>query len=230
MTFQAYAEEWRRAQVHRASTAKACESYLRVHVYPTLGARPIGAIRRSEIQGWVKGRSEVLAPGSVELAYRWVATIFKSAVSDRIISASPCLRIALPKASKGEVQPLAPEAVHALAAASASASPSTGSTSSGVRFASTASSWTFERAHQSSALPRARRRIGPFPSPRLSLTAGRSPGGVPDPGALTDLHELLRPPPQAEHGSTRPGTGLRSRLASLRAPCSTIFATSTPQP
>jgi hypothetical protein len=34
--------------------------------------------------------------GSVEFVYRWVATIFKVAVGDRLIAASPCIRIALP--------------------------------------------------------------------------------------------------------------------------------------
>lgn len=89
--FRDYAEEWRQAQVHRPSTASQCETYLRLHAYPTLGNRPLGSIRRSEIQGWVKKISDPLAPGSVELAYRWVATIFKAAVGDRIIAASPCI-------------------------------------------------------------------------------------------------------------------------------------------
>ena len=44
-------------------------------------------------QAWVKK----LAPGSVGLVYRWVATTFKAAVGDRLIAASPCIRIALPK-------------------------------------------------------------------------------------------------------------------------------------
>ena len=41
--------------------------------------------------------SEKLAQGSVELVYRWVATTVKAAVGDRLIAASPCIRIALPK-------------------------------------------------------------------------------------------------------------------------------------
>ena len=57
MPFRAYAEEWRAAQMHRPSTASQCETYLRLHAYPTLGDRPIGSIRRSEIQAWVKDRS-----------------------------------------------------------------------------------------------------------------------------------------------------------------------------
>jgi integrase len=115
LLFKEYAEEWRAAQIHRPSTAAAAETYLRLHAYPTLGHRPVNAIRRSEIQAWVKERSQVLSPGSVELVYRWVASIFRVAVSDRLIPASPCVGIKLPKRNRGQVVPLAPEAVEAMA-------------------------------------------------------------------------------------------------------------------
>lgn len=114
MLFRDYAEEWRAAQVHRPGTASAAETYLRVHAYPTLGNRPLGAVRRSEIQGWVKGRSQVLSPGSVELCYRWVATVFKAAVADRLIAASPCVGIKLPTKPRNEVLPLEVAKVQAL--------------------------------------------------------------------------------------------------------------------
>src|SRR5205807_8175091 len=96
--FMEYSEEWRVGQVHRPSTATQCETYLRLHPYPTLGRRPIGAIRRSEVPAWVKKLSDKLAPGSVELVYRWLATFFKAAVGGRVFAASLCIRIALPKA------------------------------------------------------------------------------------------------------------------------------------
>lgn len=115
MPFRQYAEEWRKGQVHRPSTAEQCEIYLRKHAYPTLGSRSLGAIRRSEVQAWVKSMSATLAPSSVEVAYRWVATVFRSAVSDRLIPASPCIRISLPKKENGEIVPLEVEAVHAMA-------------------------------------------------------------------------------------------------------------------
>ncbi|HUP69090.1 MAG TPA: hypothetical protein VM142_04665 [Acidimicrobiales bacterium] len=54
---------------------------MRLHAYPTLGNRALGSVRRSEVQAWVKERSKVLAPASVELVYRWVSTIFKAAVT-----------------------------------------------------------------------------------------------------------------------------------------------------
>lgn len=116
-TFRTYAEQWRLAQVHRPSTFAQAESYLRLHAYPTLGNRALGSVRRSEVQAWVKERSKVLAPASVQLVYRWVSTIFKAAVGDRLIPASPCIRIALPKRDESPVFPLSVSEVDALAGA-----------------------------------------------------------------------------------------------------------------
>ncbi len=115
--FGEFAEKWRVAQVHRPNTVTQLESYLRLHAYPTLGRRALGDMRRSEIQAWVKQLTAVLAPGSVVLVYRWVATIFKAAVGDRLIASSPCMRIALPKCNDAEVVPLSVAEVEALAAA-----------------------------------------------------------------------------------------------------------------
>ncbi len=117
IAFRDYAEQWRVGQVHRPSTAAQAETYLRLHAYPLLGHRPLGSIRRSEIQAWVRDRSEKLAPGSVEVVYRWVPAIFKAAVGDQLIAASPCSRIALPKRDDGEVVPLTDDQVQALAEA-----------------------------------------------------------------------------------------------------------------
>jgi hypothetical protein len=115
--FQEYAEQWRATQMHRPSTAAQAETNLRVHAYPRLGKRPLGAIRRSAIQAWVNDRAEVLSPGTVEVVYPWVASVFKAAVGDRLIAASPCDRIALPKRKRREIVPLEVEAVERLVAA-----------------------------------------------------------------------------------------------------------------
>lgn len=103
--------------MHRPSTAAQAETYLRLHAYPTLGKRPIGAILRSEVQAWVKSLSGTLAPGTVEVVFRWVSTIFKVAVGDRLIAASPCVRIAFPKKATTKVVPLNVSEVEGLAAA-----------------------------------------------------------------------------------------------------------------
>jgi integrase len=110
-TFKGYAESWRAVQIHRASTAAQAETHLRLHVYPRIGNRPLGAIRPSEVQTLVKSLSADLAPSTVEVVYAWVSTIFKAAVADRIITASPCVNVKLPVAHRSQVIPLAPGVV-----------------------------------------------------------------------------------------------------------------------
>ena len=117
MLFRDYAEQWRTIQVHRTTTRAQVETYLRRHAYPHLGSRQLGAIRRGDVQAWVKELTRVLAPGSVELVYRWVSTIFKAAVGDRLIAASPCIGITLPKRNDAEVVPLNVSEVEALVTA-----------------------------------------------------------------------------------------------------------------
>lgn len=117
VTIQAWAERWRATQVHRPTTAAQVETNLRRHVYPVLGDRPLGAVRRSEVQAWVKGLSQTLAPTTVELIYRYLSAIFKAAVGDRIISVSPCVDITLPKQERRQVTPMTVEQVEAILAA-----------------------------------------------------------------------------------------------------------------
>ncbi len=115
VTFGAYALAWAAGQVHRSSTRQAVESRLRLHVLPQLGARPIGAIRKSEVQAWVKGRSDFLAASTTRVAYSYVSAIFRAAVEDRLIPSSPCGRVQLPRRDRRRVEPLPVEVVQALA-------------------------------------------------------------------------------------------------------------------
>ena len=115
VTFGRYAEHWRSVQVHRPTTQTLVEGHLRNHVLPFFADRPLASIRPTDIQGWVKDRSEALGPRTVELVYRFVAAIFKAAVEDRILATSPCRGIRLPRAAPQEVVPLETEQVLALA-------------------------------------------------------------------------------------------------------------------
>ncbi|HEX3541227.1 MAG TPA: hypothetical protein VHT75_12395 [Acidimicrobiales bacterium] len=73
-----------------------------------------GSIRRSEIQGLIKGLDGELAPATVVLIYRWVVSIFRSAVADRVIAETPCRAIKLPNVDKAKVVQLSVETVEAL--------------------------------------------------------------------------------------------------------------------
>ena len=89
ITVGQYAATWQAAQVHRRTTEAAFDSHLRNHILPLLGHRPMGAVTRSEIQGWVKSRSAVLAPSTTTLVYSVLRMIFRSAVADRVTRGQP---------------------------------------------------------------------------------------------------------------------------------------------
>jgi integrase len=112
--FKVFAESWRKIQSHRSGTKAQVESYLRLHAYPTLGDRGLGIVRPSEIQALIKQKSQTMAPGSVEIIYRWISAIFKAAVNDRLIPSSPCVNITLPKKDRPRIVPLTVEQVEAL--------------------------------------------------------------------------------------------------------------------
>ncbi|MET9222224.1 tyrosine-type recombinase/integrase [Streptomyces sp. NPDC003300] len=96
------------------------ERALRLHIYPTFGDRPIASIRRSEAQAWVKDRSRVLKPGSLRGPYNVLSAVFRTAVYDEAMRATPCHDITLPDDRKPDLIPLEPEAVNALVAAASS--------------------------------------------------------------------------------------------------------------
>lgn len=116
-SFRTVAERWRKSAVHRDTTGPKVERALRLHVYPTFGDRPIAGIQRSEIRAWVKDRATMLAPTSLRTPYNALAAVFKTAVYDGALRATPCRDIVLPDTRKPDLVPLLPEAVNALVAA-----------------------------------------------------------------------------------------------------------------
>jgi integrase len=117
VTVREYGEQWRAAQVHRATTVAQVETHLRRHVYPTFGDRALGSIRPSEVQAWVRRLEQDLAPSTIGVVYSFLAGIFRSAVRDRVVMSSPCVDVRLPKPEPKRVTPLATERVEALIAA-----------------------------------------------------------------------------------------------------------------
>ena len=95
--FRSYATQWAERQPWRPKTKDRVEASLRVHILPALGARPIADVKPSEVQALVTGLSAGLAPSTVEMIYTTVRSVFRSAELDRIIPATPCVRIAKPR-------------------------------------------------------------------------------------------------------------------------------------
>ena len=115
--FHEVAERWLSIQVHRPTTAAQVRSNFDNHVLPAFGDRPIGTIRPSEVQAWVRDLTSRLAPGTVEVIYRYLAAVFRAAVEDRVIAVSPCRGVKLPKIERIRIQPLTTEEIAALTAA-----------------------------------------------------------------------------------------------------------------
>jgi len=56
-----------------------------------------------------------MAPGSVRGIYSVLASIFRTAIRDRVVASSPCTAIKLPEAAQRRIEPLADEQVETLA-------------------------------------------------------------------------------------------------------------------
>jgi integrase len=113
-SFAAAAQQWAKNAPHRPSTAARVDRAMRIHILPILGALPIASIQRSDIQGWVKDRSAVLAPSTLGVNYSYIVSVFKLAQFDNIIGINPCGKITLPEDSRPEAEPLPRDVVEAL--------------------------------------------------------------------------------------------------------------------
>lgn len=115
-TFGEYAAEWRSIQVHRPGTKSRMDSAFELHILPWFATRPLGSVRQSTVQGWVKDRSKELAPSTLEVVYSFVASVFRAAVDDQLIAVTPCKGVKLPKKTKTPVVPPAVDEVQAIIA------------------------------------------------------------------------------------------------------------------
>lgn len=102
VTVREYAAQWQAAQVWRDKTARRVESAMRLHVLPTLGDRAVSSVRPTDVQGLVKRWSDDLSPSTVRVVFAVLRGLFKAAVQDRIIPASPCVGAKLPRAGGGK--------------------------------------------------------------------------------------------------------------------------------
>ena len=103
--FADYAAAWQKAQVHRPTTEAQVDAHLRNHILPAFGDRPVASIRPSEVQAWVRGRANLLAPSTVEVVYRILSAILADAVADRLMARNPAKGVRLPRQAKKPVEP-----------------------------------------------------------------------------------------------------------------------------
>ena len=85
------------------------------HLVPRLGTYSMAGITPSTVQALVKTLSLTLSSGTVQGIYGTLDSIYRAAVRDRIVVASPCVGIKLPQVSGRPVKPLTVEAISAVA-------------------------------------------------------------------------------------------------------------------
>ncbi|MFF5281252.1 tyrosine-type recombinase/integrase [Streptomyces sp. NPDC013171] len=115
VTFEKYAEKWEGSLIASEAGERITDNALRLHLVPALGARPMAAIRRNDIQVLFKHLSDQLGPGSVRNVYDVLVRLMTAAVDDKVIAASPCRRITLPAMPDEEITPPTVEQVEAMA-------------------------------------------------------------------------------------------------------------------
>ncbi len=114
-TFAEAAQTFLASSYLRPSSERTYRSYLDNHLLPAFGARPLGAIRTSEVKMLVKQLQDDLAPTTVTAVHNLLASIFKTAVTDGLVASSPCVRTAPPKGRSAGFVVLEPGQVWALA-------------------------------------------------------------------------------------------------------------------
>lgn len=102
-TVSEYYEVWRARQPWRPSSRASVESLFAGHVIPALGKRPLGTIRRGDVEAWAAGLS--LSGRTAGLAVQYLGTMLQSAVADGLLATNPTH---LAKRPRVEATPVVP--------------------------------------------------------------------------------------------------------------------------
>lgn len=107
VTLQEYADQWLAAQTFDSSTRQATELRLRLHVHPYLGSTQLSALRPSQVQAWLRGLQQTLAPSYVRVIFAGLSAVLAAAVDDERIARNPCraASVRLPKRAPSKVEP-----------------------------------------------------------------------------------------------------------------------------
>lgn len=119
-TFKDFAEQWLLTKRHRQSTADQVAMHMKNHIVAKWGRRPLGSIRRTEIEAWIielgegHGKQKALAPATVEVIFNYFRSVMLAAERDRLIVHNPASGVRAPKPESRRVVPLEPDEISAL--------------------------------------------------------------------------------------------------------------------
>lgn len=108
ITFSRFYSDWSARQVWVPSTRTNADQAIASTTFQDI---PLKAIRRSHIEGWVKKMVAAgLKASTIRTRYITVRSVFRAAVSDKIIAVDPCEGVRLPRQRKREASMQIPTA------------------------------------------------------------------------------------------------------------------------
>lgn len=119
VSFMQAAEAWRLSTAdHSIGTQAAVESRLRLHVYPTIGDKPLNKLTQHDIERAVAAmRESGLSATTIETTMRHVRTVLNRAVRRGHLRTSPAVDVRVPEPERPELEPLEIRHVQRLATA-----------------------------------------------------------------------------------------------------------------
>ncbi|WP_120722232.1 tyrosine-type recombinase/integrase [Streptomyces hundungensis] len=120
MTFQEFGEKWLASQSGDPNTKASMTSQLRLHAFPRIGARSLGAFQPSHIREFVTQLEGSGMSGSyARVIFSNVRAILSAAVEDGYMPRNPCTSrtVTLPEMGARRVVPWLPERVFAVRSA-----------------------------------------------------------------------------------------------------------------
>ncbi|MBM7058321.1 tyrosine-type recombinase/integrase [Streptomyces durocortorensis] len=117
MTFQEFGEKWLASQSGDPNTRASIGSQLKLHAFPRIGSRPLGAFQPSHIREFVTQLEASSMSGSyARVIFSNVRAILSAAVEDGYLSRNPChsRTVSLPEMGARRVVPWLPERVFAV--------------------------------------------------------------------------------------------------------------------
>jgi len=108
VTFAAYFTQWSTRQVWAPGTERAMSLAARS---ATFAALPLGRIRRSHVETWVKAMTAAkLEPSTIRTRVQNVRSVLRAAVRDRLIASDPSEGVTLPRERRREAKMVLPTA------------------------------------------------------------------------------------------------------------------------
>ena len=117
-TVRDYSKVWLARQSWRPRTRLSAEGIMDKHFLPRFGDRPIGAVRRGDLEAWAA--SLPLSPATVRLVMQYVSSLFAAAVTDGYLATNPATGAKTPRVDRAPIVPPTVEQIRSLQASAPS--------------------------------------------------------------------------------------------------------------